>query len=662
MCRRTVFCFFILIGLTINVQTVNADISGKVSNQAGKGIADAICTLVVKGTKATTGSDGSYALATTGVTKFRLLQPQSTAITLNGDFIDFSLSDPSPVKVEIFDLKGTLLKRELLQDAQTGFYRFNIAENFRTTKLLVIRASIGRDVMTFRYLPLVNGMANSSVESSVTVNGKLAKITAVIDTLKVTADNYTAKALVITSYDTTVNITLDTAGGSPVTVRLDQTGQTIEGFGINNNWKPLDNTAIKALFDSTTGLGLSVLRIGMQSDGNLTSSNNWNEIKNAKAAGCKYVIGTLWSPPAGWKSGQNGGPNSENGGGHLKKEYYDQWASRIAAFPAKVKQGSGVDLYAMSPQNEPDFASCGNNEPCSGDYGTTLFTAEEMVELIKAVGPKLHAAGCKVIAPEASEWIHNWSDSSACCTENSNLPSSDPLECNCFPGKTTPCKCAPGEGYDYGHYLYKDKTAWAQLDIMGVHQYDTQIAKPWPDDVPDRKPVWQTEMCGTKWWPEQGPSSDINNGVAVAGWIHNALTVGEANVWCWWWWKASSPGNSGLLASDGSDTKRHYTFGNFSRFVRPGFTRVEITGAVHEDVLLSAYKGSGDRLVVVAINKGSASATVPIVIAGGTAPASLTPWVTSANDDLKSKTAVAVSGGTFTAELAGKTVTTFVGK
>jgi hypothetical protein len=32
-----------------------------------------------------------------------------------------------------------------------------------------------------------------------------------------------------------------------------------------------------------------------------------------------------------------------------------------------------------------------------------------------------------------------------------------------------------------------------------------------------------TEMSGVKWWPEQGPSSDINNGVAVAGWIHSAL-------------------------------------------------------------------------------------------------------------------------------------------
>ncbi len=49
--------------------------------------------------------------------------------------------------------------------------------------------------------------------------------------------------------------------------------------------------------------------------------------------------------------------NSITGAGHLLPEYYDTWADTIAAFPAKVKQNTGVDLYAMSPQNETDFAS-----------------------------------------------------------------------------------------------------------------------------------------------------------------------------------------------------------------------------------------------------------------------------------------------------------------
>ncbi|HEX2659733.1 MAG TPA: cellulosome protein dockerin type I, partial [Polyangia bacterium] len=60
-------------------------------------------------------------------------------------------------------------------------------------------------------------------------------------------------------------------------------------------------------------------------------------------------------------------------------------------------------------------------------------------------------------------------------------------------------------------------------------------------------------------------------------------------------------------------------------------------------------------------NKGSAKADVPITVAGGAAPASCTPNVTSASEDLKAQPAVTVTGGGIPASLAG-TVTTFVCK
>jgi hypothetical protein len=30
-------------------------------------------------------------------------------------------------------------------------------------------------------------------------------------------------------------------------------------------------------------------------------------------------------------------------------------------------------------------------------------------------------------------------------------------------------------GYDYGHHLAADSASWAAFDIMGVHQYETQV-------------------------------------------------------------------------------------------------------------------------------------------------------------------------------------------
>jgi poly(3-hydroxybutyrate) depolymerase len=204
-----------LITLSAFAQTT-IDLSGKVTNRAGNSITNAIVTLVGQGLKDTTGTDGAYKLSQATSVKLPLLKPNSQSITLYKNFIDFSLPNPSPVQVEVFDVKGVLLKKELKQNTTTGFYRFNIEENFRTEKLLVIKASVGRDEVTFRYLPFHNG--NSTVNryntSNTPVEEKgLSKITAISDTLRTTAANYTTNSTPISSYSQVVNITLDTAGG-----------------------------------------------------------------------------------------------------------------------------------------------------------------------------------------------------------------------------------------------------------------------------------------------------------------------------------------------------------------------------------------------------------------------------------------------------------------
>jgi O-glycosyl hydrolase len=376
------------------------------------------------------------------------------------------------------------------------------------------------------------------------------------------------------------------------------------------------------------------------------------------------VIGSTWSPPANCKS--NG---STQRGGYLLESCYGSWSDTIANFAQQ--QG----LYAMSIGNESDFASCAaTGPPCTDDYDTTTFTAKQMVGWVKVAGPKLRAKNVKVIAPEASEWIHAWSNLSATGSLVSSHPhSSDPLKCGCYSntiGSTTACAqtCLDGNGYDYGHWLWADQTAWGAFDIFGVHEYDSQIAYAWPADVNAgvrNKEVWQTEMSGVRYWPEEGPSTTIQNGIAVAGWIHSALTVGEASAWLWWWYEAYYQNdNEGLAITQGSSTtaKRYFTLGNYSKFVRPGYVAVDVVGNSNANVLISAYKGTDGTVVVVAVNKGTAAVTVPISITGGTAPAMMTPTVTSMTQNLVATTAVPVSGGSFSASLAGTTVTTFVGK
>ncbi|MBN1575604.1 MAG: hypothetical protein JW913_03575 [Chitinispirillaceae bacterium] len=672
MCKRIVFCFSVLVGLTVNVTTVNANISGKVTNQAGQGIADAVCTLVVKGKKATTGADGSYGLITTVVSKFLGLKPRSTTITLNRDVINFSLANPSPVKVEILDINGHLLKKEVLRNAQPGFYRFNIAENSRTANILVIHASIGKREMTFRYLPLNNGKytVNSSAESSVPAGEKLAKITAVIDTLKVSAENYTAKAVAITTYDTTINITLNIEDPDALTVRLDQERQTIQGFGINACLMTGSIFNIDECFglDGKDALGMSVLRIGMDTGGGHRGvPSGWEKARtqyNAK------IIGSCWSAPGDWKT--NG---QENDGGHLKPTYYTQWAERIATY-AKTN-----NLYAMGVSNEADFSSaCAGTPPCTDHYASMTYTGKEMVAFVKEARKAFNkiAPNVKMMAPEASLWIHVWSNISPTYKDQGLYNSSDPHGCGCFSNDITDeaaakCaeKCKNGDGYDYGHWLAKDTAAWNAIDILGVHEYESQKAYQWPADVTGgkrTKEIWQTEMSGVMYWPEQGPSITIENGVAVARWIQSALTVGEASAWCYWWYGApyyTSNDNEGLalIKNNSQKAKRYYTFGNYSRYIRPGQKIVNITGTdkLPAKVLLTASKADDGKVVIVAVNETASAQSVSIQIAGGTAPASFKSYVTNGSANWKEGNAT-ISGGVLTMELEKMSVTTFVGE
>ena len=73
-------------------------------------------------------------------------------------------------------------------NAPTGVYRFNVADHVRAAQLLLINAIIGQEGLTFRYLPLHAGkyVMNSAAEAG-TPGSRLARVTAVDDTLEVTA-------------------------------------------------------------------------------------------------------------------------------------------------------------------------------------------------------------------------------------------------------------------------------------------------------------------------------------------------------------------------------------------------------------------------------------------------------------------------------------------
>jgi glucuronoarabinoxylan endo-1,4-beta-xylanase len=404
-----------------------------------------------------------------------------------------------------------------------------------------------------------------------------------------------------------------TPGANDIVVDLAKGEQVMDGFGVSNALQKsaISDAVADQIFDKTKGIGLSIFRLGINTGGD--SSGSWSDAVKAAARGA-VIWAAPWSPPANCKT--NG---STKNGGHLKTECYESWANTLAGFVAKGKSHN-VEIMGISVQNEAD-----NVVP----YDSCIYTAAEMIAFVKVLSPKLKALSppVKLIAPESTRWERLWT----------------------------------GE-WNYGNAILADKDAADMVDVLATHMYENQIAHAPPAGV--TKPIWQTEMSGIEKYPEHGPSSDIANGIASAKWVHDGIAVGRASAWHWWWiHPAYANDNEGLYLKGGAITKRLFTFGNFTKFIRPGYQRVNITGTLPTDVLMTAYKNPADGTVVmVAINSNKTATPISIFIAGG-APCQITPWVTSATEDLKeSTTKLSITDGKLTATLTAQSVTTFVGK
>ena len=207
MHQRIALCIAVLI-VSASTQTVN--LQGVVSNKGGQSIANAIVTLVGQNMIDSTDTNGKFRFVTTAV-NLPSVVPQTENISMNNGILRFSLSNPSPLKVEVFDVKGKLLQKEVFSKTSAGVYSLDIAKTRPTTNLLIIKAAIGTHEMTFSYMPLNGGKyILNATDAFATPTEGLAKLAVIDDTIKVTADGFQTKKVAITSYDNqNQNITLD---------------------------------------------------------------------------------------------------------------------------------------------------------------------------------------------------------------------------------------------------------------------------------------------------------------------------------------------------------------------------------------------------------------------------------------------------------------------
>lgn len=394
---------------------------------------------------------------------------------------------------------------------------------------------------------------------------------------------------------------------------MDGFGAADVGFGSNSN--TLTDAQADLFFSADKGIGLSLLRIGIDPNGNDWAA--WSNATKAVARGAK-VWAAPWSAPAQWKDN-----NSATNGGHLcaaagqgscTASHYADWASRLAGFAASLKANAGVDLYALSAQNEPDYTATWESMDISNS---------EMVAFIKVLGPKLAALSPrpKLLAPESSNWSDLWG---------------------------------------YGNAILGDATASSYTDFLATHDY---TYSPQPHAVV-AKHVWETEVSTFDNWD---PS--IGGGITVAKWMYNAIVTGNVSAWHYWWLISLGDDNQGLINSGQRNTppasvqsKRLYAMGNFSKFVRPGYQRVGVSGAVPSGVHITAFRSaSSGAIAIIAINENGASVPISVFVSGSSWPTAVTPWTTTASDNLSAKSPLRLAGARFSTTLAAQSITTFAG-
>jgi glucuronoarabinoxylan endo-1,4-beta-xylanase len=417
-----------------------------------------------------------------------------------------------------------------------------------------------------------------------------------------------------------------------VTVNWNNVHQVIDGFGASS-WanQSLTSTQAKFFFSTDPGdIGLSLLRGEVPDNGscatvNLSCAGQVSDMQFAVANGAR-VWSTVLSPPASMKT--NGSVDCLAGAGHgaLSPDSYSAYATYLANYVKTMKSLYNINLYALSVQNEPDGCQ---------PYGSAIWTGAQLDTFVKInLGPTFASAGLSstlIMMPESSQY-------------------------------TTLVSLARTTMDDPAAAAYVGITAWHDYDAL----YTPSVTNPYASQ---NKLFWQTEasagitpagvgfgpsLCGGCWDPS------IADALMWARIVDNRMAVANTNAWHWFVMIGPTNDNAGLMRSDGPVSKRAYMLGNYSKFVRPGFRRIDATHTPQSGVLASAYKNaSTGALVIVVINQNNSNVSQTFALNGATA-SSVTPWITSASSDLAPQSDVRVSAGSFTYTLPASSITSFV--
>ncbi len=288
----------------------------------------------------------------------------------------------------------------------------------------------------------------------------------------------------------------------------------------------------------------------------------WLRRLQAESAIDKYIL-TVWSPPDWMKKGRTRSAITGSGENFVEERYYEEYAEFLAAIVHVVREETGIELYAISVQNEPQF-----NEP----YASALLPADKMAQVLDVAARRFAAEGIqtRLFMPEA-------------------LPQQKGID-------------------DYIAELDRLPAASQAVELIAIHNYDSDGinvggagAQEWAEmyawaNAARPRRMWMTETSGH---PDTWSGATL-----LFGNIYNALAYGNASAWLWWT-LAETSGNAAYgLVVDNQPTARYAVSRHFYRAVQPGAVRIQVDAP--KDLLALAFENPDGTTVLVLYNRGKA--------------------------------------------------------
>ncbi|WP_460064830.1 glycoside hydrolase family 30 protein [Streptomyces sp. YKOK-I1] len=455
----------------------------------------------------------------------------------------------------------------------------------------------------------------------------------------------TSLSVLLTAAGFTAVGTPNAYAATTATVNGATTYQPIDGFGFSEHFgraavmngsqglpAAKQREILDLLLDRTTGAGLSILRLGIDSGiqptdpggPNATPKYVWDGVdkgqvwlaKEAKAYGVNRFYADAWTAPGYMKTNgtdANGGTLCGLAGATCASgDWRTAYANYLVQY-ARFYAQEGIGITDLGFTNEPDWTAT---------YDSMRLTPAQAVEFTKVFGPIANPAGYKVACCDSFGWTQQKAYTSA---------------------------------------IEADATARNLVATHTGHSYASAVDGP----LPTTRRTWMSEWSpnGTT-WNENWDDGSGYDGFTVASAVHDALTKGNTSGYVFWY-GASLGATRGLIQMDGADyhvSKRLWALAGYSRFIRPGAVRIAAT-TPDTDLGLSAFRNTDGTLTVVVLNASSSAQQVSYSLQNtGITTGTATPYLTNGSSSMARQPDVAVSGGALTATVPARSLVTYTVK